>query len=315
MQIETWSTAGLPTTSRFDAWSHALSATHLDWELIGHAKNFDADLTARAVGDMKLVGCRCDPCEGFRSPVQIERSGSDFVGILFELSGSELVRQGEREALLRPGDFVLWDSSRSMQFRVLEPLSKMTILVPKIVMQRFLPNLDQVAGMRVDGTESLGPLVGAHLRQLCAGLGTLEDEHLQMVIDMTMELVCAGIGARYGRGAEGRADKFSQVRRFILDHLADPDLSPTTIAASNSISLRYLHKLFAARGASVSRWILRQRLDRCRKALSSYGSDKSVTDVAFAWGFNDASHFSRTFKLEFGQTPRSVMNSAGGAER
>lgn len=315
MQIETWCTAEVPATSRFDAWGHALSATHLDWELVGRAKDFNADLTARSVGDMKLIGCRCDPCEGFRSPAQVERGSSDFVGILFELSGSELVRQGDREALLLPGDFVVWDSSQSMQFRVLEPLSKMTILVPKMAMQRFLPNLNEIAGMRIDGNGKLGPLVGAHLRQLCLGLETLEDEHLQMVVDMTLELVSAGVEARYGRGTESGTNKFIQVRRYILDHLADPELSPSTIAASNSISLSYLHKLFAARGASVSRWILRQRLDRCKKALFLRGSGQSVMDVAFAWGFNDASHFSRSFKLEFGQTPRSVINSARDAGR
>src|SRR5271170_6572282 len=139
MRLRTWKTADVPAADRFDAWSEALSSTHLDWELVGTEPDFEAKVVERTVGDLRLIGCRCDPCEGFRSPRHVNRGDGDYIGILFELSGLEIVRQGDREATLRPGDFVIWDSSKAMEFRVLEPLHKMTILVPKASMRRFLP--------------------------------------------------------------------------------------------------------------------------------------------------------------------------------
>ena len=44
---------------------------------------------------------------------------------------------------------------------------------------------------------------------------------------------------------------------------------------------------------------------------------RGVSEIAFAWGFNDASHFSRAFKQRFGMSPkeyRARACSAGSTE-
>jgi hypothetical protein len=82
------------------------------------------------------------------------------------MAGTELVRQGNQETTLRPGDFIIWDSAQKMEFRVLEPLHKLTILASKSLLDRFLLRAEQFAGMRIEGTATLGPVVGAYLRQL-----------------------------------------------------------------------------------------------------------------------------------------------------
>lgn len=310
MRKRTWTTADVPAGGRFDAWRGALSATHLDWELVGRAGDFNAEIVAREVKDLRFVGCRCDPCEGFRSSRHIDRTTGDYVGILFELSGSEIIRQGEQEAILRPGDFVIWDSRKAMEFRVLEPLHKMTILVPKRSMRRFLPEIDELGGMRIEGTEKLGPLVGAHLAQLSSCLHQFEDEDLRLVADTTLELVSAGIRAKRGVRFDSGKDHYDRICRFILERLADPDLHPAEIAAASGISLRYLHKVFSARGQSVSRWILTQRLERCRQAIETTSQPRSLTEIALTWGFNDSSHFSRSFRNEFGVAPRSMRKGS-----
>jgi hypothetical protein len=113
-----------------------------------------------------LVDCECDPCEGYRSSRHLAHGDPGYFGILFDMAGTELVRQGNRETTLRPGDFIIWDSAQKMEFRVLEPLHKLTILASKSLLDRFLPRAEQFAGMRIEGTATLGPVVGAYLRQL-----------------------------------------------------------------------------------------------------------------------------------------------------
>ena len=71
--------------------------------------------------------------------------------------------------------------------------------------------------------------------------------------------------------------------------------------------MRTLHLVFADTGTTVSRWIRDRRLKACYRELSRSGRSETATDVAFRWGFNDAAHFSRTFKKAFGVTPSSVM--------
>jgi AraC-like DNA-binding protein len=47
------------------------------------------------------------------------------------------------------------------------------------------------------------------------------------------------------------------------------------------------------------------RLDRCHQDLLNPAcARKSITEVAYSWGFNNSSHFSRCFKRAFGASPR-----------
>ncbi|MDH4393235.1 MAG: helix-turn-helix domain-containing protein [Aquabacterium sp.] len=49
-----------------------------------------------------------------------------------------------------------------------------------------------------------------------------------------------------------------------------------------------------------------QRLDACRRDLADVRlAERSVSALAFSWGFNDAAHFSRSFREQFGQSPRA----------
>jgi AraC-like DNA-binding protein len=63
--------------------------------------------------------------------------------------------------------------------------------------------------------------------------------------------------------------------------------------------------LFSDRGMTVSDYIWRARLQHCRHELETQGG-KTITDVAFSWGFSSSSHFSRVFRKYFGIVPSSI---------
>jgi len=48
-------------------------------------------------------------------------------------------------------------------------------------------------------------------------------------------------------------------------------------------------------------------------------AERNITEIAFFWGFSDSSHFSRSFKQQFGVSPRTFRlrswNEAWNAER
>jgi len=48
------------------------------------------------------------------------------------------------------------------------------------------------------------------------------------------------------------------------------------------------------------------RRDLCDPALAA----RSISEIAFAWGFNDAAHFSRAFRARFGRSPRELRAGA-----
>lgn len=54
-------------------------------------------------------------------------------------------------------------------------------------------------------------------------------------------------------------------------------------------------------GVSPGRWLLEQRLECAARLLSA--TSTSITDVVYECGFEHPAHFTRAFKLRFGQTP------------
>jgi AraC family transcriptional regulator, positive regulator of tynA and feaB len=64
----------------------------------------------------------------------------------------------------------------------------------------------------------------------------------------------------------------------------------------------------------VARYILRRRLEACSRALQSASQrSRTVTAIAFDYGFNSPTHFGRVFRAKFNVTPREYRRDSGGA--
>jgi AraC-like DNA-binding protein len=111
-----------------------------------------------------------------------------------------------------------------------------------------------------------------------------------------------------------RAGRLTQAKRYIDRHLANPDLSPASVAAALGISVRTLHLLFEPSGSSFARYVLRRRLDECRAALLA-SPTRPVTDIAFAWGFNNLSSFYRAFQAAFATSPGDLREASRAGQR
>ena len=51
--------------------------------------------------------------------------------------------------------------------------------------------------------------------------------------------------------------------------------------------------------------ILRRRLEECAMQLRDpIWARRTITEIAFSWGFNNATHFARVFREKYGLSPR-----------
>ncbi|WP_158621147.1 helix-turn-helix domain-containing protein [Pseudomonas sp. p106] len=101
---------------------------------------------------------------------------------------------------------------------------------------------------------------------------------------------------------------FEKAQRCIEAKLANFELTPEMIASELGTSKRTLHRIFAQHGLSIGRYILDRRLDKCASEFESESDIQKISAMAFAWGFNDVSHFSRAFKSRFGVSPRGFRS-------
>jgi AraC-like DNA-binding protein len=55
----------------------------------------------------------------------------------------------------------------------------------------------------------------------------------------------------------------------------------------------------------------KKRLERCRKALTDPAQSKrSVSEIAYSWGFCDLTHFGRAFRAAYGMLPSECRQLA-----
>ncbi len=84
----------------------------------------------------------------------------------------------------------------------------------------------------------------------------------------------------------------------------DCELTATLLANSVGISVRYLHKIFAANRTSYGAELLELRLSTAARMLENEKfTGLSIAEIADRSGFSDPSHFYRRFRTKFGVAP------------
>lgn len=111
---------------------------------------------------------------------------------------------------------------------------------------------------------------------------------------------------RESTSADGRSRPLERVMRYVRANLDGDSLTPERLAAAGAISVRTLNRLFGGLGTTPMRWVWSQRLEASRTSLAQ-GQVTSVTEAAFAHGFSELAHFSRSFKKAFGVTPQQML--------
>lgn len=106
-----------------------------------------------------------------------------------------------------------------------------------------------------------------------------------------------------------------QVRRVeaFIEANWDQPLTIEEMAASVEASARSIFHWFSkARGYSPMDFLRMTRLRHAQKRLTEGRPDTTVTEVAFACGFGNLGHFSRTYAARFGELPSATLARAKG---
>lgn len=265
------------------------------------------DLGVLEAGEVESAGLRVTRNRGHLA------TAVDAYYVNLQLSGRSGIRQGDDWQPTAPGDLVLVDQNRPFQLDLPTPFRQLSIRIPAPVLEARVPSLPPRAGRVMPAAYPLVRLAATAIRDTIALDPIARDPAAGPLGDALTELIAAAIAGTTDVPVRSVDALWTDALAYIERHLPDPDLTPSTIAAHLGISTRYIHRIFAARGTTVGRTILRRRLQRAAAALvDGVWRDHTITDVALAWGFADAPHFSRTFRSAYGCTPREwrAMRSA-----
>jgi len=318
-QLETFSTAELPPHRRLEYWNDLTGSafTPLVTEPVDR-RAFVGRLTRTQVGDIRLAEARSEPAIVRHSRQHVARTRDALFMLCLQLDGVSVNRQQGREAVLRYGDFHLLDSSRPYEVSFQQPNRMLVLSVPHPELARRMPNPESLVGIAMSGRSGVSGLLSSLLcnfwQQRRGGDETfLSPRFSEAILDLVASAY-ASITAAAPEGSSIAIARREQIRSYIETHLHDPALTPGSVAAAVHLSPRRLHQLFEADGETVGAYILRRRLEECARAMSDASQrSRTVTEIAFLHGFNNASHFGRVFRERYQSTPSDYRRRSTAA--
>lgn len=310
--VRTWPLGALPPVDAVEGFRHAISATHLPWDLVADRRSVEGgseQVVERRLGALRVVDCASGPVSGRRGRAQIAASPAEYVGALFVLDGGEVLQFGRSEITLTAGMAVIWDSTVPGRFAVPSHIRKRTLFVPRERLGDLGRDAARVAGAVLPdgpGTRLLRDFLAAALDTVADAPEAAAAHASSAAVTATLELLAGAVEARRALPDDEREKRWLAVRDIVEERLADPGLVPTAIAHAAGMSLRSLYELFAAREDTVAGYVRRRRLVRARAELERARRGVTVAEVGQRWGFADQGTFTRAFRAHYGVTPGSV---------
>jgi AraC-like DNA-binding protein len=317
-QLETFSTVGLDARRKLEYWNDTICDTFtpnvsdpID------PRNFTGRVTRTKVGEFRVAEVYSDPQHVWHSRAQVARSRTAMFFLHMQLEGESMNRQDGREAHLLPGDFTLCDTTRPYEILFDQPNRMFVLGIPDSVMRRHLACPESLVAIPMSGEVGLSGLLSQFLRgfwrQCHEDIDPVVAPKLtRAILDLTASAYTAVPNAPTDRSSLATAHRI-RIVNYIEAHLGDPDLTPMKVAQACKMTPRYLHHLFSQESETVARYILRRRLEECSRALTLPAQrGRTVTSIAFDYGFNSPTHFGRVFRARYGVTPRDYRHHQVG---
>ena len=284
------------------------------------ASDFSGSIERDVLAGMEVSVVESQAQHVRRTPRQIAKACEDYFLVSIQDQGQGVVRQDGRTALLRPGDFALYDSTRPYELLFDGDFRQFVLMVPGQWLRTNLRNAERLTATAVSGSQGAGHLLLQMVGSVRREIGLLPPACAPAVADGLLHVLVAALRALPDESMPALPElavyHLERIKAYVRKHLRDPALSVAGIGAALRLSPGHLHRLFQSEPMPLAHYIWALRLEGCHRDLADPRlTRRSVSDIAFGWGFNDAAHFSRAFRERFGLAPREWRVAAASPER
>ena len=311
---QSFSTDLVPVSDRLEAW--LCNAKPICGDCRFHFPRllpFHGSIERRTIAGLDLTRFASTPVSFAKFPIVAGNSADRNCIVITQLEGMRQYCQSGVMALLTAGDTTLIDSGRPWTSDCSGDCSRLYLRIPRWFVQERVQTSAIPLLPRISGRTGLGATLFRLATSLYEQAEEMSLEDGVVAIEAYLDILAGcisrpdSVSTKLARCAQLRP----RIEYFIETHLPEPTLCPAGIAAATGISVRHLHRLFAAKSCTVAEWIRERRLERCRTDLSDpHLRERNITDIALSWGFSDSAHFSHCFKKEFGVSPREFRSNA-----
>jgi AraC-like DNA-binding protein len=303
-----FTTANIHSRDAFDCWHEVLCKKIIGHDCIPESRGtFQGELKTGAIADICLFLHQTSPMHCRRTLRHLDQTNADELFVVRQEAGRHLIEQGGHEVRLEAGDITLMDPRRPSANH-LGGSRSLLLKVPRREVEARVGKTQQMMAVSIKPSEPVHALTSAFLEMLRSHTDKLEPVTANIVRNQALDLIAVSLAKTMDREvprvSSARALVLVNVRAAIEVRLTDPALDSTSIAAAAGVSVRYANAVLADVGTSIMHLVRTRRLERCRRALQDPAqAARTISEIAYSWGFSDMTHFSRSFRAAFGLLP------------
>ncbi|MCZ0927588.1 transcriptional regulator FeaR [Halomonas janggokensis] len=300
------------TSMPFDAWLGALRQTcgHFDCTPRDR-RSFQGSVSTRTNGGIDIANIVTNAEKVTSSRAQ-RRDEDRYCFLVVQKQGRATLVQNDTAIVLRPGEMALMDSIEACDVIPHGLIEHDSLhLSRREVAQRF--GETSIPFMKITADCASSQILQLVVNRMVTEPLASAEQGEEGVSDSLVALLPTiyrhqALSPSFMEQADGTL--FNCVQQFIDQHLHEDELGPERLALAFHMSVRQLYRLFEQHGETVCRYVQRRRLARCAEELASpILIKRSITQIAYKWGFTDSAHFSRAFKREFASSPREYRRA------
>lgn len=272
---------------------------------------FRAELRAGSIGSLGLVGFQNCGMTVDHTARHLSRTSRDEIFLCRQSRQRVALEQNGRQVVLGAGDIALIDPSMPYTGRFSDDSEILVVKIRRSLLESRLGQTRDLLARKLAAAE--GRLASAYVAMLPSHVdlaGTAEGLVEAHLLDL--------IALSFGRAANAKTPRSSSARSLVRirlhteveARLAETGLQARTIADAAGVSVRYANAVLADENTSLTHLIQTRRLARCRQALTDPAqAHRTVSEIAYGWGFSDMTHFGRRFKTAYGMLPSECRRS------
>jgi AraC family transcriptional activator of tynA and feaB len=269
-------------------------------------RTFHGEVSARTIGEFGLINF-WGSGHTLSRKINASRTNPGLL-VSLQLSGEAQLSQDSHSISVGAGVGAIGIVDGSKPFRLSFPgeAERIFVFVPRSRLGINASIFQDFAPKSLSANSPVVDILHRHMCTLADPTLQVDDTSLKILLDAFVYTLLATTSINSSRSG---AYTKNMKRRIKLEdaidrHLSDPCLSAAMIADELGMSIRLVYKQFEGSGTSFGRWVRDKRLDHCANALGLPNSPLSISETAYAAGFNDLSHFNKAFKTRFGVTPK-----------
>jgi AraC family transcriptional activator of tynA and feaB len=318
MTLATFSTQDIPVGKRTSAYQDTMNQLFSLGLQINpdEQEPFDMRMTAYSSPWLRFAALRFSPHTTTRRVVA-DSSVQTYFLLGLQKEGKTTVVQDGREAAIEPGDLFLVDTGRPFHLKT-GAIQTKSLYIPANQLREVFAEADALTAVRIRGDSGAGSMLRGMVDELFDLAPNLDELTASRISTATPHVVAMALSqlARTATAIPPRLERYhkDRIRRFVRTHLHDPNLTAEMIARGVDLSPRHVYELFSGEPVTLMKSIWIERLERCKEELSlPLLRHRTISEIAYSWGFRDLAHFSRSFRSRFQQTPREYRRRVLGA--